>query len=101
MFLNYHHTVAAVDTPVELFEVATGKSMLLLEISAAAGENAGKLTLIANNGTSDVFSWAIDLSAGENADLSPQKIRLFVEGYTLSVKGSALGLSCYLSCVEK
>jgi len=101
MFVNYHHTVTTVDTPVELFTVAAGKSMLVLDIAVAAGTNAGKLTLIANDGTSDVFAWAVDLSTGDNADLSPQKIRIFGEGYKLSVKGSALGLSCYLSAVEK
>lgn len=101
MFTNYFNTVSVIDTPTVLFEVAAGKTMLILEIAVAGGPNGGTLTMTANNGVADVFSWNINLSAGENADLSPQKIRLFSEGYTLSVKGSSLGLSCFLSCVEK
>lgn len=94
MLKNYAHTTIST-TPATLVTVATGHEVAIVSILASAGAAAGNLTLVVNNGTSDIFSVVIALTA-YNAAFFDSKIFL-PAGYILKVTGSVDGISVMAS----
>ncbi len=100
-FKNYAHTVAAANTDATLFTVPEGKILIVGGVELNGGSAGGELTFTVNDGSADVFSKKLTLGANEPADDSPLKLRHFVAGYSLKVKGSAVGMQLLVSAVEK
>ncbi len=94
MLKNYSHTTVA-STSATLFTVATGHEVAIVSLLAAAGDNAGNLTITINNGTSDIWSCIMALTAN-NAAFLDSKIFL-PAGYLLKVTGSVDGIKIMVS----
>lgn len=94
MLKNYSHTTVA-STPATLVTVATGHEVAIVSLLAAAGDNAGNLTVAVNDGTSDIWSCIMALTAN-NAAFLDSKIFL-LSGYLLKVTGSVDGIKIMVS----
>ena len=94
MLKNYNHSTLT-NTPATLVTVATGHEVAIVSLLAAAGDNAGNLTITINNGTSDIWSCIMVLTAN-NAAFLDSKVFL-PAGYQLLVTGSVDGIKIMVS----
>lgn len=94
MLKNYAHTTVA-STPATIITVATGHQVAIVSLLAAAGDNAGNLTITVNDGASDIWSCIMALTAN-NAAFLDSKIFL-PAGYLLKVTGSVDGIKIMVS----
>ena len=94
MLKNYSHTTVA-STPATLVTVATGHEVAIVSLLAAAGDNAGNLEVAVNDGTSDIWSCIMALTAN-NAAFFDSKIFL-PAGHSLKVEGSVDGIKIMMS----
>ncbi len=94
MLKNYSHTTVA-STPATLVTVDTGHEVAIVSLLAAAGDNAGNLTITVNDGTSDIWSCIMALTAN-NAAFLDSKIFL-PAGYLLKVEGDVEGIKIMVS----
>jgi hypothetical protein len=85
MLKNYSHTTVA-STPATLVTVDTGHEVAIVSILVSANSDAGSLTISVNNGTSDIWSCIITLTAYNTAFLDS---KIFLPaGYSLKAEGS-------------
>jgi hypothetical protein len=85
MLKNYSHTTVA-STPATLVTVATGHEVAIVSLLASANSEGGSLTISVNNGTSDIWSCIITLTAYNTAFLDS---KIFLPAaYVLKVEGS-------------
>ena len=94
-------TAGTIIPSATLFTVPEGKILIIGGVELNGGSSGGELTFTVNDGSADVFSKKLTLSADEPGDDSPLKLRHFVAGYSLKVKGSAAGMQVLVSAVEK
>ena len=94
MLKNYAHTTVA-STPATLVTTSTSHEIAIVSLLASAGEDAGTLTITVNNGTSDIWSCIMALTAN-NAAFLDSKIFL-PDGYLLKVTGSVDGIKVMVS----
>ena len=94
MLKNYNHSTLT-NTPATLVTVATGHEVAIVSLLAAAGDNAGNLTITINDGTSDIWSCIMALTAN-NAAFLDSKVFL-PAGYLLKVTGSVDGIKIMVS----
>lgn len=94
MLKNYAHTTVSA-TPATLITTATGHQIAIVSLLAAAGDTAGNLTITVNDGTSDIWSCIMALTAN-NAAFLDSKIFL-PAGYLLKVAGSVDGIKVMVS----
>ena len=85
MLKNYSHTTVA-STPATLVTVDTGHEVAIVSLLVSANSEAGSLIISVNNGTSDIWSCIMDLTAN-NAAFLDSKIFL-PAGYSLKAEGS-------------
>ncbi|MFA6662103.1 MAG: hypothetical protein WCS56_03600 [Bacilli bacterium] len=94
MLKNYSHTTVA-STPATLVTAATGHEIAVVSLLASAGSEAGNLTITVNDGTSDVWSCILTLTAN-NAAFLDSKIFL-PAAYILKAEGSVDGIKVMVS----
>jgi hypothetical protein len=94
MLKNYSHTTVA-STPATLVTVATGHEVAIVSLLASANSEGGSLTISVNNGTSDIWSCIITLTAYNTAFLDS---KIFLPAaYVLKVEGSVDNIEIMVS----
>lgn len=94
MLKNYAHTTVA-STPATLVTTSTSHEIAIVSLLASAGVISGTLTITINDGTSDIWSCIMALTAN-NAAFLDSKIFL-PAGYSLKVEGSVAGIKVMVS----
>lgn len=94
MLKNYSHTTVA-SIPATLVTTSTSHEIAIVSLLASAGEYAGNLTVAVNDGTSDIWSCIMALTAN-NAAFLDSKIFL-PAGYLLKATGSVDGIKIMVS----
>ena len=94
MLKNYAHTTVA-STPATLITTATDHQIAIVSLLASANSEGGSLTISVNNGTSDIWSCIITLTAYNTAFLDS---KIFLPAaYVLKVEGSVDNIEIMVS----
>lgn len=89
MLKQYCATTVA-NTQATLFTVANSKQLAVLSVELYGGTNGGQVTFVRNNGSSDVFTQVVPVSA--NTYVSIDCKSFFESGWSLKQTGSAAGI---------